>query len=130
MISFERWGKYRLAYPVKKHDYGVYFLSRFEVDRSKSFSLVKDLKSLFEVKYPILVMRNMTTALQPDQSLVYHKPESLEDTPMRDVDSFIRENKMEGLLSAIPSKKAPAKVEAKPQDDMNEQDSSVTNEEA
>ena len=30
MVSFERWGKYRLAYPVKKNDYGVYFLARFE----------------------------------------------------------------------------------------------------
>jgi len=50
-------------------------------------------------------MRSMTSALQPGQSLAYHKPESLEDTPMKDVDSFIRENKMEGVLQAIPTKK-------------------------
>lgn len=105
MISFDRWGKYRLAYPVKRHDYGVYFLARFEVERAQSAALNKDIKSLFEVRYPVVVMRNMTSALTPDQSLAYQKPESLEDTPMRDVDSFIKENKMEGLLSAIPSKK-------------------------
>ena len=32
IISFDRWGKYRLAYPVKKNDYGVYFLTRFELE--------------------------------------------------------------------------------------------------
>ena len=105
MISYDRWGKYRLAYPVKNNEYGVYFLGRFEVERTKSGELVKDLKSLFEVKYPSLVMRSMTTALAPDQSLAYHKPESLEDAPIKDVDSFIRENKMEGVLQAIPTKK-------------------------
>ena len=29
LVSFERWGKYRLCYPVKKNEYGVYFLVRF-----------------------------------------------------------------------------------------------------
>ena len=106
MISYERWGKYHLAYPVKKHDYGVYFLARFEIERAHSATTVKDIKSLFEVRYPVVVMRNMTTAIKPGQSLAYQKPESLEDVPMRDVDSFIKENKMEGLLSAIPSKKS------------------------
>ncbi len=133
MISYERWGKYRLAYPVKKHDYGVYFLSRFEIDRAKSNSLVKEIKSFFEVKFPVVVMRNMTTALQPDQSLAYYKPESLEDTPMRDVDSFIRENKMEGVLKAIPSQKtkeASPKEEVKAQEDTNSQNGSETGVEA
>lgn len=120
MISYDRWGKYRLSYPVKKNEYGVYFLARFEVDRAKSGELVKDIKSLFEVRYPVLVMRNMTTALQPGQSLAYQKPESLEDTPMKDVDSFIRENKMEGVLKAIPSKR---------NDDSLEEDVEITSEE-
>jgi len=33
LISFDRWGKYRLAYPVKKNKYGVYFLTRFEIPK-------------------------------------------------------------------------------------------------
>ncbi len=36
-LSFERWGKYRLAYPVKRNEYGIYFLVRFEVDNPGFF---------------------------------------------------------------------------------------------
>ena len=35
VISFERWGKYKLAYSVRKHEYGVYFLARFAVENAK-----------------------------------------------------------------------------------------------
>jgi ribosomal protein S6 len=100
--SFERWGKYRLAYPVRGNDYGVYFLSRFEMEKDALDVLIKDIRNLFTVKYPQLVMRYVTTKLNPDQSLIYQKPESLEDIPAQDVDTFLRENKMEGLLK--PSK--------------------------
>ena len=38
LLSFERWGKYHLAYPVHNNEYGVYFLARFEVAfRSEGF---------------------------------------------------------------------------------------------
>lgn len=130
VISYERWGKYRLAYPVKNQEYGVYFLARFEVDKTKSKMLVREIKLFFEVKFPVLVMRNMTTALLPDQSLAYQKPESLEDTPMRDVDSFIRENKMEGVLQAIPSKKSNDVQESPVQEDTSGQNGSDTGAEA
>ena len=43
-------------------------------------------------------MRIMTVALAPNQSLSYHRPESLEEAPVRDVDTFLKENKMEGLM--------------------------------
>ena len=99
VISFERWGKYRLAYPVRKNEYGVYFLMRFEVGQDHSKTIAHDLNDLFAFKKADVIMRSMTTALSPHQSLIYQKPESLEDTPSRDVDSFLRENKMEGLLS-------------------------------
>lgn len=99
LISFERWGKYRLAYPIRKNDYGVYFLTRFEVNSAEAQALVKDIDELFAFKKADVIMRSMTTYLEPNQSLAYQKPESLEDSPSRDVDSFLRENKMEGLLS-------------------------------
>lgn len=54
MVSFERWGKYRLAYPVKKNDYGVYFLARFEAD--DAHKLLEDIKPLFKVKLHEVVM--------------------------------------------------------------------------
>ena len=99
VISFERWGKYRLAYPVRKNDYGVYFLTRYEVADTQAKTLVKEIDELFAFKKADVIMRSMTTHLDPHQSLAYQKPESLEDSPSRDVDSFLRENKMEGLLS-------------------------------
>lgn len=102
-ISFERWGKYKLAYPVRDNDYGVYFLSRFEVSEDKSGELVKELRDLFKLKFTDVVMRDIVSRLT-SESLAYVKPESLEEIPTRDVDSFLRENKMEGLLSSVSSK--------------------------
>ena len=62
---------------------------------------VDEVKSLFAVKFFEVVMRAMITRLDPKQSLEYHKPDSLEDTPStRDVNTFLKENKMEGLMSA------------------------------
>lgn len=106
IISFERWGKYRLAYPVRKNEYGVYFLTRYEVEDADAQALVKDIDELFAFKKADVIMRSMTTYLAPKQSLAYQKPESLEDSPSRDVDSFLRENKMEGLLSKEHSQSA------------------------
>jgi len=97
LISFERWGKYRLAYPVRKNEYGVYCLIRFEMPE-KVAETIKDLDALFAFKHGDIVMRTMTTQLDPRRPLAYQRPESLEDAPARDVDSFIRENNMTGLL--------------------------------
>ena len=102
VISFERWGKYRLAYPVRKNEYGVYFLVRFEVDDEQCAELLHELNFLFSFKKADVVMRSMITYLEPQQSLSYQKPESLEDTPSRDVDSFLRENKMESFIKSSP----------------------------
>lgn len=96
VISFEKWGKYRLSYPVRKNDYGVYVLIRFEAPTST----VEEAKSLFAVKFFELIMRHMIIQLAPNQSLAYQKPASLEDAPVRDVGTFLKENKMEGLMSA------------------------------
>jgi len=98
-ISFERWGKYRLAYPVKKNDYGVYFLVRFETEEKRSIS--KDLNTLFVVKFSDIVMRNLVSSIGPNQSLDYEKPPSLEDTPRRHISSFIEEK---GLLKSQKTK--------------------------
>jgi len=121
MISFERWGKYRLAYPVRRNEYGVYFLSRFEVENEQSKELLHDLNALFSFKKVDLVMRSMTTVLESNQPLTYIKPESLEDIPARDVDSFLRENKMEGLISKSSHHDA-KKAESYIQDELDGDD--------
>ena len=97
MLSFERWGKFRLAYPVNKNDYGVYFLTRFEVELENRDALLKDVRGSYVFKFNNIIMKNMICRLDETASLEYKRPESLEDTP-QDVDSFLKKNDMEGLL--------------------------------
>lgn len=109
MLSFERWGKFKLSYPVKKNDYGVYFLARFETP--KDSTTVQDIKALFNVKLNNVVMRELVGKLDPEQTLAYQRPKSLEEAPTRDVETFLKENKMEGLLSAVDKEKKEEKTE-------------------
>ncbi|MCX5924913.1 MAG: 30S ribosomal protein S6 [Candidatus Dependentiae bacterium] len=98
-VSFERWGKFKLAYPVKKNEYGVYFLTRFEVPAGTE--VIESMKTLFRVKLHESVMRHVICALDPNQSLAYQRPKSLEEVPAsHDVGAFLKENRMEGLLSS------------------------------
>src|SRR5690606_31050379 len=83
------------------NDYGVYFLGRFDVEDAQCRTLLDEFRMLFTVKLPNVVMRYLPTRLDMDAPLEYHRPDSLEDTPTRDVDTFLRENKMEGLLSSV-----------------------------
>lgn len=89
VISFERWGKYRLAYPIAKNDYGVYFLTRFELPEAAS--TIEDIKRAFKVRLNEVVIREMIVVLEPGKSLEYQRPLSLEETPEREVGSFIKE---------------------------------------
>lgn len=95
MISFEKWGKYRLAYPVKKNDYGVYFLARFETDVAAA-PLLQDIKDLFTLKMHETIMRNVVVKLNPNAPLEYQRPQSLEEAPAREPGNYFRENRGEG----------------------------------
>ncbi len=100
VISYERWGKYRLAYPIRNYDYGIYYLIRFEVDDAHKDAVLSALKTNFSVKYVDLIMRHMTTLLAPHASLEYKRPESLEEAPSKDIDTFVRESKQ--ILATHP----------------------------
>jgi len=91
VLSFERWGKYRLAYPVSKNEYGVYFLVRFDIPEKTS--ALTDLKMLFETKLNTIILRNLFTRLSFDQPLAYQRPKSLEETPARESEGFSREDR-------------------------------------
>lgn len=110
VLSFERWGKFRLAYTVNNNDYGVYFLLRFELARSNN-ELMQEIKTIFAVKLNDIVMRYMLTKLDPKASLHYQRPHALEEAPGRDVEGFIRENKMDGILSLDKKRSAAAHEE-------------------
>ncbi len=91
MISFEKWGKYRLAYPVNKNDYGIYFLARFE---SETPGVVVDaIKTLMAVRLNDLVMRHMSSLLDPKRSLVYQRPQSLEEAPAREMGGYMSDRR-------------------------------------
>ena len=98
VLSFERWGKYRLSYPVKKNDYGVYFLARFEAPESNP--LISEVKNFLAVALHEVVMRNEIVKLDLNKSLEYQRPPSLEDTPAREVGSFLKEGRVEALLAS------------------------------
>jgi len=107
VISFERWGKYRLAFPVRKNDYGIYFLARFEADEDSP--ALANLQTFFTIKANNHVMRNVVTRLDSDATLAYQRPKSLEEAASsRDVGTFLKENKMEGLMPTSSSEEGDA----------------------
>lgn len=91
LISFERWGKYNLAYDVRKNNYGVYYLVRFEVEDASKKPLLDALKTFFAVKYNELVMRYVITALGENGPLEYRRPESLDNAPSREYAPYQKE---------------------------------------
>ena len=96
LVSYDRWGKYQLAYTIKQNEYGVYFLARFEVPSDKKAEIVKEIQNLFDLKFNETIMRHLTAFLDNNEPLDYKRPQSLEETP-KDVDQFLKENKMAGF---------------------------------
>lgn len=112
IISFDRWGKYKLAQPVCKNNYGVYFLARYEVPEGHKDELLKTLDEYFKLKLSSIIMRSMNTVLN-SKTLEYTKPTPLDEST-RDVDKFLKDNKMEGLISNSSKPEAKTTKEAAP----------------
>lgn len=91
LLSFERWGKMLLAYPVRHHDYGVYFLVRFEFEESKLAPALEALRMLFAVKLNETVMRYLVDRLDAQAPLTYARPDSLEEAPSKPSEPVSRE---------------------------------------
>lgn len=109
MTLFDRWGKYKLAYPVQKNVYGIYVLSRFQVPEAGLGEFFKEIDTLFRIKYNEVVMRHVTTKLDGEVSSSYKHPEPIDSHGgTSNLDSFIKENKMEGLIDTPVEKSAPA----------------------
>jgi len=116
MSLFDRWGKYKLAYPVKKNMYGIYALARYEIPNESLAAFFKELDTLFRIKYNEIIMRQVSVKLEPGISSVYKYPEPVASHRTSNLDSFIKENKMEGLIDTPVQKPAEKKEEppAKP----------------
>ena len=99
LTLYDKWGKYRLAYPVNKSDYGVYILARYEFEVGGN---VPDFKKQFDVFIKIkcheFIMRYSSLKLSPKAALTYNKPDPIDNTRSTNVDKFLKENKMEGIL--------------------------------
>ena len=78
IISYDRWGKYRLAYAVRGNEYGIYTLARFESEKSVE-ELLKEIDAFFKIKHNDLVMRHVTSVLDIKAPLAYQRPDSVED---------------------------------------------------
>jgi small subunit ribosomal protein S6 len=98
-VSNDRWGKYKLAYPVRKNDYGVYYLARFGTTGEHVNNLLKDINNFFTIKNTDIVMRHMVCRLDPNRSLEYQRPQSVEDAPDREGESLLKDKKMDYSLS-------------------------------
>ncbi len=98
VVSFEKWGKCRLAYPVRHNEYGVYFLVRFELDPASDF--FKTVDTMFTIKYSDVIMRSSTVKIEKGKRYGDFRPDTVEEMPTRDVNDFLRDNKMQGLIAS------------------------------
>ncbi len=109
LLSYDKWGKCKLAYEIGKHEYGLYFLIRMELADPKK--LFEEVRGFLTMKYNESVIRFLTKKLDPREPLVYQRQEVVEDTSTRDVGDFLRKNKMEGLLSSVPGENGDSRPE-------------------
>jgi ribosomal protein S6 len=109
VVSFDRWGKYRLAYPIQKHDYGIYILVRYELPKEEAEKAFKSLDTFFRIKCNEIVMRNFTTKLKHDAPVNYKKPDPVDNGRKGGFDTFLKENKMDTFLDNDVDKKTEKK---------------------
>lgn len=90
LSAFDRWGKYRLCYPVQKNSYGVYALARFEVAPESMQKLLNDLQLHFKIKAHDVVMRHVNCRLADDAPQAYKRPDSLDTSSESRLDPSVR----------------------------------------
>lgn len=82
--NYDRWGKYLLAYPIKKHTYGIYILLRFGVNPSLLNNTLNGIRALCTLRFNLTMMRHVFVRLGKTISETYCRPDSLEDAPRRE----------------------------------------------
>lgn len=91
--NYDRWGKYLLAYKIKKNSYGIYVLLRFGVSQSVIHTVLENIRNLCTLRFNLTVMRYVFVRLGKSISDSYCRPDSLEDAPRRekayDIDEVI-----------------------------------------
>jgi len=117
LATFDKWGKYRLAYPVRKQEHGIYTLVRYEMEEAVA-TFLKKFDTHLRIKCPDLVMRHVHVRLEPEQfKAEYIKPESIEQAAQNE--SFNKrdgrgERPRGGMRAGADKPAAQAPVEAAP----------------
>jgi len=98
---FDRWGKYRLAYPVKKSTHGVFVLARYQLPTDKAATILQAIDDFLKLKCNELVMRHINVNLKANSSTSYIKPDPIDVSRSSSLDNFFKENKIESLLNSV-----------------------------
>lgn len=101
MTSFDKWGKYRLAYPVNGSSHGMYILARYQMPSSNVDAFSKVLEQLLRIKCNEVILRSTTIKLAPNAPTTYQRPESLDMARPGSLDTFLKENKFENMLNSV-----------------------------
>lgn len=90
ITRFDKWGKYKLAYPVQKQNYGVYILSRYELPDGCANDFFKDFEINIRVRHADFLMRHVSVALTAAQAEAdYKRP-----TPIDESESIVRDRRI------------------------------------
>lgn len=81
IVTFDKWGKYKLAYPIENQSYGIYILSRYDLPEDKIQTFFKDFNTNIQVKFSDFVMRHVNVILKPGRTGVeYKKPSAIDES--------------------------------------------------
>ena len=101
MSSFDKWGKLRLAFPIDKQTHGFYMLARYEVPKTSVAATLTDLDEFLRIKCHELVLRHVNVRLAANAPVDYSRPEALDVARSGSIDAFIKDNKIDNLLSSV-----------------------------
>lgn len=99
--SFDKWGKYRLAYAVNKSSQGIYILARYQAPNANVAKLLHELDQFLKLKCSETIMRHVNIKLSANAPMTYTKPDTIDMTRTGSLDNFFKDNKIENLLNTV-----------------------------
>jgi small subunit ribosomal protein S6 len=101
LSSFDKWGKYRLAFPVEKQTQGIYILVRYELPVAGTGATINKVDEFLKIKCNELVLRHVNIRLKANAPTTYMKPDPIDAIRTGTVDAFIKDNKIDTLLNSV-----------------------------
>lgn len=103
--SFDKWGKYRLAFPVKKNTHGVFILARYDIPETTATNVLLEFDRFVKIKCNETVLRHVNIRLAENAPTTYNKPDPIDMSRSGSLDSFFKDNKIENLLHSVDTAK-------------------------